>query len=969
MRPGIWLRRSSLLAMLWAWSAGCNGSEGSGTFVKLSFVGTVSPDKPIQSIEVNAQLGTRTATTVFQAPKQGSISLPSDGILDIQSGEGALVVSARALAGDGTVLGTGDGQGSVTRGKTSSVTVTFSPPVVNLDAGIDSAVGTDALSQGEVAAIDTKAIDAAADTPVNIVPDAPPVTDGAGGAGGSDGRGTGGAGGVDGTVSRDVPITDSPGLGGAGGTGTGGNTGGAGTGGGSGGSITDGGTGGAGTGGTTGGYLLSVNPPSIDFGVILPGNASPPQSFTITNKGDAPTPALSPLFVSDPKNFPVYKDGCVGIPLSPGGTCTVAFTFNPSAPGVMRADGGVAPAGGTGAKFQLSGTGAGGPATLSLSPPTANLGLVNINTTALVNFTLTNGGDTDAGSIAIQVPGTPVFQLTANGCAGTLGPRSQCAFTVTFAPTKFGPASTTITAQSSLGLSASASMSGTGRDSVTLTIAFTGTGGGTVTGGPQSCASSAMCVFNIPLTDPAAIPQFVLAATPDDTSVFDGWSGDCSGTACTVVMSQAHSVTAQFTRKVTLNLTVLGLAGHTGALTSPDGSIIYCSSGSCSLLLPPSAGFTLNARPASGSTFAGWTSGPVPCKGTSPQCTFALTSTVSITATFGPQSYMFVTSLAVKPGTLGSIQGADDFCTTLAQKAIPSLPGKYYAWLSSSTGGPANGRVGPGGWIRTDGRPFAGDLKSLTDPSYLTVYYPPRLDENGNDLGNKRIPVATGSGPNGSGVGTWCKEYQVIDGALYAGDASSGSAAWSSVGPDPSGCGNDQHLYCFRADLNVTTVLTPPTQPGRRVFTTARPFVIGDWKNPDELCWNEADKNFLAFIAFSGASAMSRVSLTGTPWKRTDGVFIVEQPADLGNMQLLAPIDGTADGKTYTTANVWTGAKEPRAKGINTCGDWSGNSTATTGIVGDSETSASPDWFSPPASTTIGTPCTDTVTHLMCIEP
>jgi hypothetical protein len=263
-------------------------------------------------------------------------------------------------------------------------------------------------------------------------------------------------------------------------------------------------------------------------------------------------------------------------------------------------------------------------------------------------------------------------------------------------------------------------------------------------------------------------------------------------------------------------------------------------------------------------------------------------------------------------------------------------------------------------------------LKSLTDPSYLTVYYPPRLDENGNDLGNKRIPVATGSGPNGSGVGTWCKEYQLTDGALYAGDASSGSAAWSSVGPDPSGCGNDQHLYCFRADLNVTAVLTPPTQPGRRVFTTARPFVIGDWKNPDELCWNEADKNFLAFIAFSGASAMSRVSLTGTPWKRMDGVFIVAQPADLGNENLLAPIDALADGKGYTTANVWTGADGPRAGGsaATTCGDWSGISTAISGIGGDSETSASPDWFSlPNIITPAGIKCTDTETHLMCIEP
>jgi hypothetical protein len=167
-------------------------------------------------------------------------------------------------------------------------------------------------------------------------------------------------------------------------------------------------------------------------------------------------------------------------------------------------------------------------------------------------------------------------------------------------------------------------------------------------------------------------------------------------------------------------------------------------------------------------------------------------------------------------------------------------------------------------------------------------------------------------------------------------------------------------------------VITPAPQTGRRVFTTSVPFVLKDGLTPNTVCLDDAkaanlpnpDK-FVAFVAYPNASAMSNVSLDGPPWKRMDGVFIVNQPSDLGNSRPLAPIDVAANG-TYTTAAVWSGAAEPRAQGTDatTCGNWTPSTLRTYGLAGDSQTSAAPDWFN-----AANPACISTTTHLMCIEP
>lgn len=77
----------------------------------------------------------------------------------------------------------------------------------------------------------------------------------------------------------------------------------------------------------------------------------------------------------------------------------------------------------------------------------------------------------------------------------------------------------------------------------TLTVTKAGNGGGTVSSTPAgidcgaTCAAGFSCGTNVSLS-----------AVPEAGSAFAGWSGDCTGAGdCSVVMDQAHAVTATFT--------------------------------------------------------------------------------------------------------------------------------------------------------------------------------------------------------------------------------------------------------------------------------------------------------------------------------------------------------------------------------------------------------------------------------------
>jgi hypothetical protein len=79
-------------------------------------------------------------------------------------------------------------------------------------------------------------------------------------------------------------------------------------------------------------------------------------------------------------------------------------------------------------------------------------------------------------------------------------------------------------------------------DSRPLTVSKQGAGSGTVSSNPGglSCGETCQAPFRKDIV-------VTLTASPDPTSTFAGWGGDCSGTGpCQVAMDQARSVTATF---------------------------------------------------------------------------------------------------------------------------------------------------------------------------------------------------------------------------------------------------------------------------------------------------------------------------------------------------------------------------------------------------------------------------------------
>lgn len=122
-----------------------------------------------------------------------------------------------------------------------------------------------------------------------------------------------------------------------------------------------------------------------------------------------------------------------------------------------------------------------------------------------------------------------------------------------------------------------------------------------------------------------------LTAVPDHNSVFGGWSGVCSGTSptCTVEVEGETSVSAAF---VDMSEHVLEVAtagdGHGEIVSTPSG--IVCES-VCEAAFPAGRTVILNATPAAGHAFAGWSGD---CSGSSVTCSIVMDGDRAAVATF-----------------------------------------------------------------------------------------------------------------------------------------------------------------------------------------------------------------------------------------------------------------------------------------------------------------------------------------------
>src|SRR5262249_30431561 len=104
--------------------------------------------------------------------------------------------------------------------------------------------------------------------------------------------------------------------------------------------------------------------------------------------------------------------------------------------------------------------------------------------------------------------------------------------------------------------------------------------------------------------------------------------------------------------------------------------------------------------------------------------------------------------------------------------------------------------------------------------------------------------------------------------------------------------------------------------------------------------------SFIALLATSTKSALSRVNMNGATWMRPDQVLVVATPADLANGNLISPIDVAADGVTYKNPPIWSGGVDAMTAGDATCADWTSKDPAVKGRYGYPNSATTPDWFS-----------------------
>jgi len=98
-----------------------------------------------------------------------------------------------------------------------------------------------------------------------------------------------------------------------------------------------------------------------------------------------------------------------------------------------------------------------------------------------------------------------------------------------------------------------------------LQVDKAGDGFGKVTSSPGGIDCGSSCT----LTFPGGPQMVTLMATPDAGSRFDGWSGECTGTAqCVVNVNQGRNVTATFTKIAT------GPGSGGGGTTGPPATLV-----------------------------------------------------------------------------------------------------------------------------------------------------------------------------------------------------------------------------------------------------------------------------------------------------------------------------------------------------------------------------------------------------------
>jgi hypothetical protein len=176
--------------------------------------------------------------------------------------------------------------------------------------------------------------------------------------------------------------------------------------------------------------VVTLSSTNLAFGNQNVGSMSNPMSSTLTNTGSA-TLDISAISITGTNagDFPM-NNNC-GSTLTPGASCTINVTFDPSAPGMQTASVSITDnAPGSPQMIALSGTGV-APA-VTLNPTSLIFGNQLLGTTSPAQtVTLTNSGTETLTITSIAISGN---FLQTNTCGTSVDVGASCTISVTFKP-------------------------------------------------------------------------------------------------------------------------------------------------------------------------------------------------------------------------------------------------------------------------------------------------------------------------------------------------------------------------------------------------------------------------------------------------------------------------------------------------------------------------------------------------------
>jgi len=592
-------------------------------------------------------------------------------------------------------------------------------------------------------------------------------------------------------------------------------------------------------------------------------------------------------------------------------------------------------------------------AVLTLSPEAHDFGRVRISDRGRTSFTVRNtSGATSAALAPAAVTGSG-FAVTNDGCKGiALGADASCAVEVELAPTALGDVTGTLEIRAGA-VAARATLRGSGVAVTTLTVKRAGDGAGRVTGQGIDCGDDCSETFE----QSVEAPKVELTAAPDAGSFFAGWTGGgCSGLApkCTVALSTSVEVTAAFTKKVPIELTVvLGPDATTKVASVPAGLECAAACDKKVGLFEPGTSVTFDVT---SSDVYRW-NGAV-CNGKT--CSLVADGPKSVSLRASAYNLAFVTSTK-QDGNLGGLTGADAKCKAAADAA--GLPGTFRALLSTSAVDARDRFTAGGGFVRVDGKIWAttkADLFTTERPRS-----PLWLDEKGAKVVSS---VFTGSTSSGQVFpGRTCGDWTSAAAAQTATIGVSSYGLYGGLSANVAACNVQAPIYCLGEDL-ARAVPLPGVGASRRAFVTSATIAgSAGVAGMDSLCSTEATaaglaaaSSYKAFVAPStAASAASRFNGAGAKWVRIDGVELSSTAAKVLSGDIDAAIDLSAMGVAVGDNNVFTGYRltvgvdpSPMKTGTHTCADWTKADAASQAGFGISLAAGSTAYAAYPVSAT-----------------